>query len=145
VNTALALDGDSHEALYIQALLAWYADEDLDTAIAQLDALADTEVYSPYLNLDFEHDINLDKARIFDDAGELEEALEAFNALLEYWSYVDWLLEERADLHLEMGDTEAARGDLERARDITEDNDYRRELLQRIIALGPAPTSTPED
>ncbi|MDQ7027538.1 MAG: protein kinase [Anaerolineae bacterium] len=144
-NTALALDGDAHAARYILALISWYGDEDVDAAIGQLNDLEEAEFFSFYLNFDFQHDINLDRARIFTDAGQVEEALEFYDAALEDWGYVAWLYEERADSHLELGNIEAARDDLETAREITDDDEYRRELLQRIIEMGPAPTSEPED
>jgi serine/threonine protein kinase/tetratricopeptide (TPR) repeat protein len=143
-NTALALDGDTHDARYILALIAWYEDENLDAAMEQLGALENVDIYSFFVSFDFQHDVHLDRARIAYDAGDSEAALTYYDAAIEEQSYVDWLYEERADLHLELGNTEAARSDLEQARQITDDEEYRRALLQRIVDLGAAPTSTPE-
>jgi tetratricopeptide (TPR) repeat protein len=143
-NTAVALDGDEHAARFVLALLAWYDEGNLDAAMEQLGALDSVEFSSFFVNFDFEQDVNLDRARMLVDDGQLEAALPYYAAIIEYDNYVDWLYEERADVHIELGDIEAARADLEMARQITEDDDYRRALLQRIVDLGAAPTSTPE-
>jgi serine/threonine protein kinase/predicted negative regulator of RcsB-dependent stress response len=143
-NTAVALNGDEHSARYVLALLEWYENENADAAIEQLTALLDVQWGSPLVDIDFGNDPNLDMARILMAAGRTEEALPYYNAAADYY-YQAWLFEERADLHLDLGDTEAARADLQSALDLADDDEYRRALLQRIIDLGPAPTSTPEE
>ena len=145
-NTALALDGNNHAAAYLLALLTWHFEDNLEAALQQFEALQNVEdLYSFYLNFDYEFDYRLDQARILMDAGQAEAALPWYDAVLEEWGSTAWLYEERADAYLEIGDTEAAREDLQRAMENTEDADYRQELLQRIVELGPAPTRQSSD
>lgn len=135
-NAALAFDPEMNEASYVLALIAWWANDDLDEAISQLDALADTEVFSRYLNFFYQHDINIDKARILADADEPEDALIAYNIALDLYSSTAWLYEERADVHIVLEDIESARADLQTAFDVSDDADYRSELRERILDLG---------
>jgi tetratricopeptide (TPR) repeat protein len=121
-----------------------YVDNDVDGAVALLVSLGDTNLWSRFINWDFQEDVNLAAARILGEAGRWDEAITYYNLTIDYYSYEAWLNEERADAYLEIGDVNAARSDLQRAVDIVDDADYRRELIQRLTELGPAPTSTPE-
>jgi serine/threonine protein kinase/tetratricopeptide (TPR) repeat protein len=142
--TATALSGEAYAGQYVQALLMGYVDGNVDGAVAQLVSLGETNLYSRFINWDFEEDINLAAARILGEADRFEEALGYYNLTMDYYSYEAWLYEERADAHLEVGDVNAAREDLQMAVNIVDDASYRRELLGRLTELGPAPTSTPE-
>jgi tetratricopeptide (TPR) repeat protein len=142
-STAQALSGEAYPAIYIDALIMGYADGNVDEAVAKLLSLADVSLYSRFINMEFEEEINLAAGRMLANADRYEDALVYYDIIVEN-SYSDWLHEERADVYLAMGNIDAARSDLQRAVDITNDADYRRELLDRLIELGPAPTSTPE-
>lgn len=136
-NTALALSDEADEARYLLALLAWWADDDLDAALDGLTALEDAEVFSLFININFQHTIAIDRARILTDAGRYDEALEYYNDSLDVWLYSTWLYEERADLHLLMEDVDAAREDLQTALEVSDVNDegYRAALRERILEL----------
>jgi tetratricopeptide (TPR) repeat protein len=142
--TATALSGEAYAAQYVQALLMGYVDGEVDEAVALLTSLGETELYTRFINWEFQEDINLRSARILGEANRFEDALVYYNLVIEYYSYEAWLYEERADAYLVLGDVNAARSDLQTAVDIVQDSGYRRELLERLTALGPAPTSTPE-
>lgn len=136
VNSAIAFNPDVEPAgSYLLALLTWHIDGDSDLAIEQLTALEGVEFYSNFLFIVFEHDINIDRARILTDAGQLEEALVYYNLALENYDYTAWLYEERADIHIELNDIASARADLQTAFDISEDATYRSELRDRILVL----------
>ena len=135
-DTARVLSDEAYGATYVVGLMAWRADEDVDGAMEMLNSLEEVEVYTWYLNWEFGHNLNLDRARILAEAGRFPEALEFYNRVVEIDDYLDWLYEERANVHLELGNIDEARSDLQRAFEITEDDDYRAHLRQRLLDVG---------
>lgn len=137
-NTARALSPDAHGATYILGMIAFHRDDDIDRAIETLTALEDEEVFSLFLNFQYGVDLNVDRGRLLATADRPEEALEYYNAALEIYDYTPWLYEERANVHIVLEDIEAARVDLQTAFDISEDEEYRSYIRDRIVDLGPA-------
>jgi Flp pilus assembly protein TadD len=132
---AVALSSEVPQAQYLLGMLAWHADNDLEAALNSLAELEEVALNSPYLNFSFEHDIDLDRARILMLAGEPEQALAFYDATIERYCCEAWLFEERADNHLDLDQTEQAIADLRMAYDMTEDAEYRQALLNRLTEL----------
>jgi len=140
-DTASVLSNEAYGATYVLGLMAWRVDKDVDKALELLNSLDGTEVYTRYLNFDFGHSLNLDRARILTEAGRFEEALGFYDSAIAENDYVDWLYEERANVHLALGQTDEAKSDLQHAFEITEDTAYRNHLRQRLLDIGAASSS----
>ena len=135
--TAKALDDTAIHADWLLALIAWWADNDLQTASALFQPMLEEpyNYYSRYLNDTFKHTVALDYARILQDAGDLDGALEYYNIAVENFSYQAWIYEERADLFIDRDELESAQDDLRTAFEIADDSDYRRDLRERLREL----------
>jgi serine/threonine protein kinase/tetratricopeptide (TPR) repeat protein len=144
VTTAQALSGEAYPATYVQALIMGYVDGDVDGAADLLSSLGEVSLYSRFINWGFQEDINLAAGRMLANADRYEEALVYYGYVVDSYSYEAWVYEERADVYLALGNVDAARTDLQRAIQVVQDANYRRELLGRLTELGAAPTSTPE-
>ncbi len=134
----MALSDAAYKCQHIMGLLSWYADGDLEQALAYLDPLMQVE-YSgwPYFTPEFGHTVELDRARILAAAGESSAALDAYTLALENNGEWPDIYEGRAALSLAAGDTEAALSDLRRAFDLSgygrPDLDRRNRLRQQIV------------
>ncbi len=127
---------DVPEARYLLALLKWYQDGDLAEALAIFAAIEGTPYEGFFMNMRYEHNIQLDRARIAVEAEDYETAL-AFYTAATNEIYTPFVYEERADVYLVLGDVDAAREDLRAAADIEEDEAERQRLFERILELGP--------
>jgi tetratricopeptide (TPR) repeat protein len=129
---------DSARVKYMQALLA-SANGDYATAVTLLSEVStadENEYYNPYLNPDFGHDVMLDLAKAYAGAGQNDEARATFDTVVTdnpYWVqvYVD-----RAEFLIAIGDTEAARADLQTAFDMTDDPTLKAEIRDKLVELG---------
>jgi serine/threonine protein kinase/tetratricopeptide (TPR) repeat protein len=141
-DTALALDGEAWEALYVLGLVSWYGDGDVTAAIEALDRVAQAEGFwgYPFLNSDFGHNVQFDQAKIYVEAGQPEAAIGVYDVVIEegIWDPEPYL--RRGDLHLELGQTELARADYQEALNRNSDPALTQPILDKITALGPAPT-----
>lgn len=135
--TARALSDEAYSSTYVLGLLSWYGDGDLDAALNYLDELEDVDFYDYFLNLDFGHDLYLDRGRILAAAGEYDDAIDALNRSLQTTGNMPFVYEAMADVQLEQGNLEAARNNLRQALEYTYDDvaDQQR-LLERIRTLG---------
>jgi tetratricopeptide (TPR) repeat protein len=131
---ALAFDPDRHDAAWIRALVRWELDEDLEGAIDGLNALDGIEFYPAYLHEGYGHTLNIDRARVLADAGDFEAALGYYDLEIEENGWYNTPYIERADLFYDIGDLPAAMDDLRVAIDITQDDEYRAELVEQLTA-----------
>jgi serine/threonine protein kinase/tetratricopeptide (TPR) repeat protein len=147
--TARALSDEAHAATYLMALISWYGDNDLSAAMGYFDQLANVEdFYDDFLNFNYGHDLNLDRARVLMAASEYQQALDAYTRALDTVGTYPVVYEGLADVYLALGDGEAARENLRLALENTYENpEEQRRLLERIRTLGaviaaatPAPT-----
>lgn len=140
-NTALAFSSEAYAARWILGNIAFYRDGNVDLAFEHLETAFNeggNENDTRYLNFAYGNDLNLERARVLNNAERYEDAIDYYNEILAYYDYTDWLYEERANAHLALGDSESARQDLQTAFDIAENPDYRAYLRDRIVELGPA-------
>lgn len=127
---------DFYQARYLLALLKWYGDRDLNGAMEMFDSLEGVYYQGGFIDIRFGHHILIDRARIYKDAEMYEASIEAWTAAIESeFSYAPQIYEERADVYLLLGNRDAAREDLRRAVELTEDDAERERLLQRILEL----------
>ncbi|MBZ0306011.1 MAG: hypothetical protein K8I82_08095, partial [Anaerolineae bacterium] len=133
----MALSDEAYKCEYIMGLLSWYADGDLEQALAYLDPLTQVD-YSgwPYFTPEFGHTAELDRARILAAAGETADAEEAYTVALENNGEWPVIYEGRAALYVAAGDTEAAMSDLRRAFSFSEyAPNNRTHLKQQLVEL----------
>lgn len=143
--TALALSDEAYSANYIMGLISWYADNNLDAALSYLNRLNGVEFYDPYLNLEYGHQLDMDRGYILMQAEEYEAAAGEFQRALETVGQYPFVYEALADAQLGLGQTEAARENLRLALDNTyDDPEEQRRLLDRIRTLGAAGSAEAE-
>ncbi|MGB7339145.1 MAG: protein kinase [Phototrophicaceae bacterium] len=139
-NAALAFSADANAARFVQAQLVYWYDGDTDAAIEQLTQLAEEDAYFSFARFSGTTDAYLEAARILADDGQNEEAIDYYTRTIESNSGLPFVYEERANVYIELDDTESARSDLQQALNITDDNELQMYYRDRIIDLGPITT-----
>jgi tetratricopeptide (TPR) repeat protein len=139
VKIALMPD-DVNDALYIDGLISWHVDGNLEAALQSFNAVIENREQSGDLifNRRLRTNVGVDSAQVLAEMGRPDEALDRFNKVIEQINDYAPAFEARADLLLQMGQKEAARADLQRALELTDNPDDRQRLVERIVALGPA-------
>lgn len=139
---SIALSDTSYAAQHVMGLISWDADADLNTAMSYLDPLLSVEYFgAPFLTPEFGHTVRIDRARIFAEAGQNEQAIAAYTEAIEEGALEEAALEQRADLYLTMGDTTSALNDLRQLFTIlgyTNDAEIQAErerIKQRVVDL----------
>jgi tetratricopeptide (TPR) repeat protein len=139
-DTARALSAEAYNATYVLGLLSWYADGNLEQSMSYLDSLQEVDFWDYFVNPEFGHFLNVDRARIFNAAGDSQSALAAYQQALDESG--DWLViyPEMADIQIALGDTEAARQSLIYSLDAVRysepyNHDRGNELRQRLVNL----------
>ena len=136
--TARALSDEAYAATYLLGLISWYGDNDLSAALGYFDELASVEdFYDDFLDINYGHDLNLDRGRVLLAAGDYQQAVEAFTRALDTAGTYPMVYEGLADAYLALGDGAAARENLRLALENTfDDPEEQRRLLERIRTVG---------
>jgi serine/threonine protein kinase/tetratricopeptide (TPR) repeat protein len=132
----LSQEPDFPTAQYVYGLVLWRGDGNLNEAIATFESLRETDYQSPLINTTFGHHADWELARIYTESGDLESALAAYEDTLNSLGEASFILAERADVNIALGDIDAAREDLRRAYETSQNPEEREALLQRLTELG---------
>lgn len=138
-NDALVRDGGQFPAYYTLALIA-VRNEDFDTAIENFDLLAELETWQydwPFLNQQYGHTLQLDRARLARVLGDDVQAEALYTQAIEdsYW-YLPNL--ERGRMYFEQGRINEAFDDYFYALTTAEGNDtLTQQILDEFFAYGP--------
>lgn len=134
-DTALVFEPTNVRALYVRALIASQRGE-TEAALAVLEtAISLKQDYQyPYLNIQFDHELNLDRARLLVKLERYDEAIEAYGAAIEaeYWARPSL---ERALVFRFLKRFDEAREDLRRALEINRQrpNAQERARIEEVL------------
>lgn len=130
-----AWEPDDAAAQYMLALIEGYGRGNIDSALERFENMPDDYINSLFLTTQFGHEPHLDEARLLAQDAQFEAALEAYTTALDLSWPNDFILRERADIHLQLGNREAAIEDLRAAFDRTENDALKDEVLELLTSL----------
>lgn len=121
---------------YLLGLIAWYGDNDYETAIDILDPLRDdSESWAFFMGHPFNRILERDIAQIMIEAGEPRQALELYSYLVSEYGYDAEIRAERAELMVLVDDIERAIAEYGNAIAVSSDDEQRARFEARIAEL----------